>query len=294
MSLLLPAIQKVREAANKMMCGNNLKQVGIALHHYHDSYHQFPTNVRPPAVNSVRQRWVTGLLPFFEEQGIFKDYDPTLNWSDPANRAAVATRIRILECPSSEDPLRRDGAPETNWQGIVAISDYAGIYGVDPRLKSLGLVDEIGEGAVSKTQAVRFADVRDGASNTIHATESAGRPNLWRAGRQVGSAPGVRVNGGGWCRPASEIPMLVGSSADGTVLPGPCGINCTNGQEQTAYPDPIYGVDGTGQIYAFHPAGANALFVDGSVQFLQKKMDIRLLAKLVTRAAGEVVAVPDE
>src|SRR5262249_54152495 len=124
-------------------------------------------------------------------------------------------------------PDRLDGAPEQGWTGIVASGDYAGIYGVDARLISLGLVGNGGDGLVSKTNVVRIADVTDGLSNTLHVTESAGRPALYRAGRLVSGA----VNGGGWSRPASEI-WLVGSSSDGATIPGSCGINCTNGEDR--------------------------------------------------------------
>src|SRR6267154_1272242 len=65
--LLLPAVQKVRESANRTQCQNNLKQIGLAVHNYHDTYHYLPSNIRPPAVNSVRQRWVVQLLPFIEQ-----------------------------------------------------------------------------------------------------------------------------------------------------------------------------------------------------------------------------------
>jgi prepilin-type processing-associated H-X9-DG protein len=77
------------------------------------------------------------------------------------------------------------------------------------------------------------------------------------------------------------------------LIPGPCGINCTNGQAVTSYPDPYYGVDGTGQIYGFHDGGVNTLFGDGSVRFLPSALDINTLAALVTRAGGEPVSAGD-
>jgi prepilin-type N-terminal cleavage/methylation domain-containing protein/prepilin-type processing-associated H-X9-DG protein len=296
--LLLPAVQKVREAANRMSCTNNLKQIGLALHNYHDTYKYLPSNIRPSAVSTVRVRWATFILPYIEQDNLWKNYNVTLNWSDPANRPIVSTRIKIYTCPSSPDPNRLDGIPEDigsgNWSGVVAITDYAGIYGVDPRLLPLGLVDNSGSGATTKNNPIRFADVLDGLSNTILVTESAGKPNLWRLGKQVGQAPSPLVNGGGWCRPASEIAVLAGASADGVVIPGQYAINRTNGDDDsTTYPHPYYGTDGTGQIYSFHPGGANALFVDGSVQFIKETIDIRVLGRLVTRSSGEVVSAAE-
>ena len=282
--LLVPAVQKVRDAAARTQCQNNLKQIGLALHNYHDTHKTFPANVRPSAVSTVRIRWQTYLLPFIEQQGLFNNYNQTVNWHEPANLPVTSTKVAIYQCPAAPLPERLDGAPDNGWVGIVAVSDYASIYGVDQRLISLGIAGTFGDGLVSKTSKIRFADVSDGLSNTIHVTESAGRPDLYRRGKLVQKNA---VNGGGWCRPASEI-WLSGSSADGT--PGPCAVNCTNGEDKgTTYPHPYYGVDGTGQAYGFHASGVNALFGDGSVRFINQSVPINVFAAVVTRAGGEPV-----
>src|SRR5438094_971868 len=131
--LLLPAVQKVREAASRLKCSNNLKQIGLAMHHYHDAQGSLPSNVRPSTVFTVRVRWTTFLLPFYEQDNLRRAYDVTKNWSDPANLPVTSQEIKVLECPSSPNPERLDGAPENNCVGTVAVSDYAGIYGIDPR-----------------------------------------------------------------------------------------------------------------------------------------------------------------
>ena len=283
--LLVPAVQKVRAAAARTQCQNNLKQIGLALHNYHDTNKAFPANIRPAAASTVRVRWLTYVLPYLEQDALYRRYDPNVNWHQPANLPVTSTPLSVVTCPATPLPQRLDGAPDNNWVGIVAITDYAGIYGIDQRLVSLG-VGTFGEGMSSRTNRVLMADVTDGLSNTLHITESAGRPDLYRAGKLVAKNA---VNGGGWCRPASEY-WLSGASADGTLIPGPVAVNATNGEDKGAvYPHPYYGTDGTGQTYSFHAGGANTLFGDGSVRFVQQSIPISTYAAIVTRSGGEVV-----
>lgn len=302
--LLLPAVQAAREAARRMQCSNNLKQIGIGLHNHHDTHTNLPSNIRPSALSTVRIRWATYLLPFIEQNALYDQIDQGRNWSDPvaaeptriANQALFSTRIPAYECPSAPNGSVIDGAPAPEtWQPIVANGDYSGFYGVSPELHTLGLVDQastgVSNGAISKTVKLNFRDFSDGLSNTLHVTESGGRPHVYRRGRQVITATpnsDNRVNGGGWCRPASELNVLRGTSADGLSFPGPAAINVTNGEPLVTYPHPYYNVDGTSQVYAFHPGGANALFGDGSVRFFSDSVGIRSLAQLVSRNGGEV------
>ena len=293
--LLLPAVQKVREAAARMSCQNNLKQIGLALHNYHDPNNGLPSNIRPSAVSTVRVRWLTYALPYLEQEPLYRQIDQTKNWSDPANVPYTSTKLKLTECPSAPNGQILDGAPPPEtWAPIVANGDYVGIYGIDPRTIAAGLVTYTGgapmeSGAISKTERLQFRSFTDGLSNTIHVTESAGRPHVYRNGRlAVTATPTGRVNGGGWCRPATDL-RLVGSSTDGTTFPGPCAINCTNGENiGSAYPHPVYGVDGSSQVYSFHSGGANALFVDGSVKFLRQGINIRTFAALITRSGNEI------
>ena len=95
------------------------------------------------------------------------------------------------------------------------------------------------------------------------------------------------TSAGSWGNVGNQI-VLIGFNPTTKTQPGPCGINCTNGQDYQTYPDPYYGTDGSGAIYAFHTGGANALFGDGSVHFLRQTISIQTLAALITRGGGEV------
>ena len=288
--LLLPAVQKVREAAARMSCSNNLKQLGLAFHNYHDANQSLPSNIRPDAVSTVRVRWATYLLPYIEQDNLYRTVNLNVNWH--LQPGAFGTRLKGFECPSAPNGAVIDGAPDTGWTQIAANGDYSGFYGVSPELFSLGLVPQssvgIDNGGISKTQKLNFGSFTDGLSNTLQLTESAGRPDLYRNGKKVLAATGInRVNGGGWCRPATELFLLRGSSADGLTFPGSTAINATNGEVLRTYPHPLYNTDGTGHIYGFHTGGVNALYGDGSVRFLKSSTGIAVLAATVTRNGGE-------
>jgi prepilin-type N-terminal cleavage/methylation domain-containing protein/prepilin-type processing-associated H-X9-DG protein len=299
-SVALPAVQATREAARRNQCINNLKQWGIAATNFNNNFGHLPSSVRPPGLTPLpRISGLTFLLPYFEQQNVYEIYDKTLNWNDPANDQAVKTRINVFQCPSTPNLDRLDGLPEASpWNADVATTtDYAPTIGVDNRLLTLGLVDSAGPGALPKNARPTFADILDGVSSTILYAESAGRPFLYRRGKLVDSdLQQHRVNGGGWPRPASDF-SIDGASYDGTTIPGPVAINATNGDDfgsagpnSGQFPDPYYGSEGSGEVYSFHPGGANVVFADGAVKFLDEGIDIRVFARLVTRAGREVLS----
>jgi hypothetical protein len=128
-------------------------------------------------------------------------------------------------------------------------------------------------GILSRDIGTRFAEVRDGQSHTILIAEIAGKNKLYRRRLDTGTTLSGFVGGqGGWADATSAGSSLHGSTADGTTSPGPVGVNASND----------YG------LYAFHPAGANSVFADASVQFIQDQIDIAILAAVVTRANKEV------
>lgn len=321
--LLLPAVQAAREAARRSQCQNNMKQIGIAVHTFHDSKKKLPSSVRPFAASTVRAGAFILMLPYIERQDLWDLYDTNVTWSHPNNLPVSARRVPTYECPSSPKhggllDHNPDGAtPGATWVGVVAMGDYGASLGVHP-----GLADLINNGAypnyyqpplyptaaplriqgsaslassperptngfLPKNTAITFQDVTDGLSNTIAVWESGGRPLVYRSGGQVSADPSNhRVNAGGWVRPASDV-HFAGSNATGVVTPG-LYLNRTNGNDvgQQSYSGtgyPDWGTEGNSQPFAFHSGGLNALIGDGAVKFIDDSIHIGVAAALVTR-----------
>lgn len=288
LGLLLPAVQMARESAARIACTNNLKQLGLAAHQHHDAYGKFPPGwVQAPA--TVPQgRIVQGghgfgsfLLPYIEQAPLAQIYRWDKRSQGPENQPVATTPLKVFQCPSAESDRRvtQDQDPlNYSYGGYGACTDYTGIRDIDTRLEQLGYVDPaasflgvLSSSLVTSQYVTRIADITDGTTNSILLTESAGRPRLWRAGRLV---PEGIVRNAAWV--GGTLIFGRGSSADGATQLGPCAINCTNDHE----------------AYSFHPGGANAVFADGSVRFLNESLDMREFARLATRAGGEVATDP--
>jgi prepilin-type N-terminal cleavage/methylation domain-containing protein len=124
--LLLPAVQKVREAAARMKCSNNLKQISLACQNYHDTYQKMPRafTSRPST------GWMFNILPYLEQDNLYKKANLTLNWFDPANQPVYQTRVLAYECPSSQP------ATDTLATGKRDVCERGG-YGLLQRLRRL-------------------------------------------------------------------------------------------------------------------------------------------------------------
>jgi prepilin-type N-terminal cleavage/methylation domain-containing protein/prepilin-type processing-associated H-X9-DG protein len=278
--LLIPAVQKVREAAHRMRCSSNLKNVGLALHQYENTYGKFPPcRIEGPfreagVPTAVFHGWGGFILPFIEQNALAAKYRWDLNNDDPANQPVASTQLKIMQCPSAQADRFMTLAP---WSSTVrgACTDYAPTEGVDSVLARMGLMDAVGNyrGVMTTNSMTRLRHITDGTSNTLLLVEDAGRPRHWRAGH---AGPDQMIGGCPWVGTANPV-LVMGATPDGLARPGPCALNCSNDDE----------------IYSFHPGGANVVFADGSVHFLKAGMDIRLLARLVTRAGGEVVSGND-
>ena len=290
--LLLPAVQKVREAAARSTCTNNLKQLGLALHNHESTFGYFPSSVRQGGTTaSPRISWTIPTLAYIEQDSVRKNYDPNANWhegsSTTGNRAMTSQKIKIFQCPSAPNPERRDGDPQTGTWDIVAVTDYAAV--VEATNKGGGTV--VGPGIMEKNKnpGNKIGAVADGLSNTILVTESAGRPQIYRLGKSFGTPPSQQVNGGGWARPASDL-NFHGSNAAGDGLGYACAVGCTNGFEYGTYNNATFGTEGSSAPYSFHTGGVNSVMGDGSVRFVRQTITADSFARLVTRAGGEVNA----
>jgi prepilin-type processing-associated H-X9-DG protein len=286
--LLLPAVQKVREAAARMKCSNNLKQLGLAMHQHHDTHEVFPPGVVFAPATVPQGKIVQGahgfgpfLLPFIEQEPLARIYRWDKRCQGPENQPVARTPLKVFQCPSAEADRRvtQEHDPlNYSYGGHGICTDYTGVRDIDTHMVQLGHVDPAASylGVLTSSQVTphfmtRVADITDGTANTILLAESAGRPTLWRAGRPV---PGVYSKYAAWV--GGTLIFGQGSSSDGATKLGPCAINCTNDHE----------------VYSFHPGGANAVFADGSVHFLRASLDMRMFARLATRAGGEVVTDP--
>jgi prepilin-type N-terminal cleavage/methylation domain-containing protein len=139
--LLLPAVQAAREAARRMSCSNNIRQVELGFQNFHSALKYFPGNIRPSTVATVRIRWATYLLPYIEMNTLYQRIDQSKNWSSVVPNAdgslnfdLFGTKVPIYECPSNPEAGKiQDGSPPPDtpvWQARVANGDYAGFYGV--------------------------------------------------------------------------------------------------------------------------------------------------------------------
>ena len=281
-ALLLPAIQKVREAANRASCQNNLKQIALGLLNFESERGGFPpseTTGGSSLYNGYQHSWSAALLPYIEQTASFNLYSYKANWNDTVNYPAIRTYLKLFNCPSTPDQPRTDTTHEPNasagdYHAVNAIKYFVGIncFGLtglnqntpdDPRLV----------GAMRRNEVTRVAYITDGTSHTILVAEDAGRPQWFNADREVFiPMPAPPYGQAGWADPTGAF-SIDGSQRNGQV-PGDCAINCSNNSE----------------VYSFHAGGANVVLADGSVHFLRMDLDLCTLAALVTRAGGEVVS----
>ena len=177
--MLLPAVQQVREAARRITCANNLRQIGLALQSHHSAKMEFPKGVTEfrnffqGDPNKRNLAWSVFLLPYMEQQNVFAELDLTLAFDHPDNAEAAATSISTFICPSS----RRQAATDST-RGAC---DYGGIFG-----ERINSPNNPPKGLMVFDQAFGHADITDGSSNTlIVAEDSDFSDGEWINGRNV-------------------------------------------------------------------------------------------------------------
>jgi len=302
-ALLVPAVQKVRAAAARIQCLNNMKQIGLAMHSHHDALKRLPFS----QLGSPTQRsWAPDLLPYLEQANLVSNVNFNLadNWFSTTpigatvknNMTTAQTFVPVFICPSDPLPQRMQNKMDTPPK-IGACGDYFTPEGVSVNINTFAALPAGKQfsasmdlrGMINKEKSTLLSAI-DGTSNTIMVAECAGREDVWR-GRSMtpayalqGDPKCARAQGGAWA--TNDNPYVVGSkntawctSAGLTgLIPGAMKLNASN---ESGY---LY--------YSFHDGGACFAFGDGSVRFLFENSDVWLLAALTTRSGGEV-ASPD-
>jgi prepilin-type N-terminal cleavage/methylation domain-containing protein/prepilin-type processing-associated H-X9-DG protein len=291
-ALLLPAIQAAREAARRTQCLNNLKQMGLAILNYESGRRCYPRgrwNLIPtdtgkhavadrPSTKSNDASWQVVVLPQAEEQNIASQYDLKKEWFHTDNRTAVSYALKVFVCPSVPEQSRLD--PMFTSGGQPAAGDYGSTNGIGravwqlhPELGTYPGDVSAGEdnpqviGVMTKAMLrspCRVKDITDGTSKTILIAEDAGRPDQYTDGR-LGNAAGLIVSigaGTGWADPDSGFTMNT---------------------------QPVVNHSNDGEIYAFHPGGAQFCFADGSTHFISSSLDTVTGIALITRAGNETI-----
>ncbi|MDX1947835.1 MAG: DUF1559 domain-containing protein [Pirellulaceae bacterium] len=265
-ALLLPAVQSAREAARRMSCSNNMRQISLATHNYHDTLGSLPPASTNPALSGSSA--FAAILPFLEANNAYNLYDFSQGNSAAANQQVVSQRIKAYLCPSCVflRPVPISGCDAND----RAPGTYAFCVGSNDPYGSV----EPTNGAIwtANGQVTNFASITDGTSNTFLAGEShwAFRDYLWTSGTCSGQ---IR---GGFSYWSSPYPLATAFSTRGTFNPQAMAGDST-------------------RLYNFrssHPQGVNMTLCDGSVRFVYQSIDRSVLEACATRAGGETATLP--
>ena len=275
-SLLLPAVQQAREAARRTQCRNNLKQIGLALHNYHDVHSTFPSGwiavdggAHSPHEGLNGAGWGTMILPFIDQANLYEEFNASLAIENPANATFLGTLIPSFRCPSDPQPdfweIEEEGSPGTVLAELP-IANYIGVFGTEEldgcenAPGSFPVSDAgqcVGDGMLYHNSSIQIKDIRDGTSNTLFIGE-----------RRTDPAAGWYST---WAGMVSE-----GEEAFQRVL----GSTCHPPNDPAAHLD---------DFSSNHTGGAMFVLGDGSVHFVSESIDIGVCQSLATRAAGEIV-----
>jgi prepilin-type N-terminal cleavage/methylation domain-containing protein len=299
--LLLPAVQKVREAAARMKCLNNLKQIGLGLHNYQGAMGHLPagfTSTTTPTTTLRESDFTPGwslfyhILPFVEQDNLHRSINQNLPILDPANKAGRETIVPIYVCPSDEAPrlINITDSGTTTWTppntfaypspasplsvlGQASVSSYAACLG------TLGYEEQPFTGVFHRNSRVRIEEITDGSSNTIGIGERTSRfsPNSW-----VGPV---------WQQETVYAPTAprydaVQPSFQCRATPTAVLVHVRITSLQPNHPN-----NSPGSFFSSHQSGAQFLNMDGSCRFISSSVSIENYRALCSRNGGEVVSV---
>ncbi|MCA9004788.1 MAG: DUF1559 domain-containing protein [Planctomycetaceae bacterium] len=292
-ALLLPAVQQAREAARRSTCKNALKQVGLALHNYHDSHRTFPPgavwygNGSAPADGRNANwgtTWVVQVLPFMDQAPLYNQYNMSLN-ARSANASSgtsvLRAKIPVLRCPSQTGVDR--ALLTQDFTGFSRIT-YAGSVGAGT---SLNIADfnsnRRGIFSPIAQNGAKIRDISDGTSNAIMLGEIV-----------VGTATSDDKGAWGWCTGA----LFSGRNSNGILTPNttkvtdgtPYAANNSSDQNFNRRNNPDITGSGAGQgLRSFHVGGAHVTLADGSVRFISENVDQNTYLNLLSIDDGNVL-----
>ena len=304
MGMLLPAVQKVREAGARTKCQNNLKQIGLAILNYESAIGKLPPACYTPEEDPAFAAWEpeplpdgqparsvhTIILPYIEQQNLYSLFDPAQDWwARGQNQTAILNRVNLYLCPSAPSGARtRSFNPAgSGLLGLFGptvvgyVTDYSLAVRINGDLNShpkmLGRVLEGYQAMLQPNIETTILSVTDGTSNTLLIEESAGNPDEFAMGRMTGNqvaAPGLWAD--------HRTPFVF----DGCDPSNPTAQQATIPQARRTF---SMNCTNNGEIYSFHTGGANMLFGDGSVRLLRESTSVGVMAALISRNGGEVL-----
>jgi prepilin-type N-terminal cleavage/methylation domain-containing protein len=276
-ALLLPAVQAAREAARRAACANNLRQMGLALHNYHDAHGSLPMGYvaafnPDPYATTPGWGWAAMLLPQLEQAPLFASANFNLPIERGENFTTRTACVGSYICPDDRNPglytaWRADGTPV----GQFYTNSYAACYGAGLEIDDQ---PDSGNGLFRRNAVVRLDDVRDGTSQTIAIGER---------GACLVRTPWVGA-------PTKAISTFTPNSSLSVYALGAIG---RGGELVMAHTDQVR-LNGPGtepdNFYSPHPLGGNFLLADGSARFLHDSIDLGVLHALSTRDQGEIIS----
>jgi len=297
-ALLLPAVQQAREAARRMSCSNNLKQLGIALHNYHDTYNKLPPgglhfiagNGASGSSTSWGHNWATMTLPFFEQGNLHEQY----NFSEErarggTNGVVVSVEIQSLRCPS-------DAGFKEMWNNN-GVAFARGNYGANASAGNafsqtdFRLRNERGPFAMGRQHATNLSEVRDGTSNTIMVAELIAAERSGDVRGAWAYAAGSYVTGG---MPSYSDPRVLlrpnGNALDDDRRDRPTFCSAENDDRH------LRCIGGGGRGFqtsrSMHPGGVQVVLCDASVTYIPETVELVVWRSLLAQASGNVVTAP--